>query len=192
MRRLWVSRPLLFIIFAFWTTASVAAISLGAGLSGGAQFSAGQGFPPKLQYGIGASFDAIVPLNAWLDMTASLVLDGMFPSDAQGGFTYRGFGGSALSLMLNGYATVAASPRLGMLRLGAGLGGTAALPAYQYTALYFFYLEAEIQAIVEYRPAALPRVSFTMAVPLEAQLRRDMDYSVSTGLSFGVAWKLGK
>ncbi len=191
MQRVSPPRCLLFIIFVFWTTGSLAAFSLGLTTSGSVQAGAGQGFPPKLQYGLSGSFDARIPLNGWLELAPSFLLLGVFPSDVQGGFSYRGYGGGALSLMLNGYGTIVSTSGAGTLRLGAGAGGTAALPAYQYTTLYFFYLEAALQAILDYRPAALPRFVFSLTVPLKMQFRRDMDYSISTGLALGVAYRLG-
>jgi hypothetical protein len=169
------------IIFLVWTTGTLQALSLGLGGIGAVQVVAGQGFGPKLQLGGGVSFDLGFPLSSWLEITTSLDVFGVLPSDAQGGFLYRGYGGGALAIMLRGRGVVVSSPRLGEIGMGGGLGGAAALPGYQYTTLYFFYPEVRAEGFIDFRPAGLP-LGFRLSLPARVQLRRDMDYSVAVGV----------
>ena len=152
--------------------------------------AAGQGFGPKLQLGGLVSLGLTFPLAQWLDLTTSFELFGVLPSDTQGGFLYRGFGGGAVSLMLRGRGVIASSGRLGEIGAGAGIGGSAALPGYQYTTLYFFYPEAGLEGFVDFRPARMPGWRFRFSVPFRAQFRRDMDYSVSAGAGLSAQYSL--
>ena len=152
--------------------------------------AAGQGFGPKLQLGGSVSFDLSFPLAAWLELSTGLDIFGVLPSDTQGGFVYRGFGGGALSLALRGRGVVASTARLGELGLGGGFSASAAVPGYQYTTLYFFYPEVGLEGFIDLRPAGAPQWSFRLSVPLRAQLRRDLDYSFSTGAGLSVHYYL--
>lgn len=165
---------------------------MGIGGTGTVTMSAGQGFGPKLQYGGGASIDFVFPILAWLRLDASIDAFTVAPSDVSGGFLYRGYSGGALAVMAQAGTVLASSPSLGLLRLGGGLGLAAALPSYWYTTLAFFYLEPRLQGLLDWEPAGLPRFDFQLSVPVRFQLRRDMSYSVSTGIGLGVLYRLGK
>jgi hypothetical protein len=186
------SRTLLFIILAFWTTAGLHAFSIGAAGTGTVTMSAGQGFGPKLQYGGGASIEFVFPLLEWLRLDAALDLFTVSPSDASGGFLYRGYSGAAMAIMAQAGATLVSGASVGVVRIGGGLGFAAALPSYWYTTLAFFYLEPRGQFLLDWEPAGLPRFDFQLSVPVRAQLRRDMSYSASTGIGLGVLYRLGK
>jgi hypothetical protein len=178
------------IIFLVWTTGSLHALSLGIGGVGSVQIAAGQGFGPKLQLGGTASFEIAFPMAHWLELSTSLDVFGVLPSDVQGGFVYRGFGGGAVSLALRGRGVIASSARWGQIGAGGGLRGSAALPCYQYTTLYFFYPEAGVEGFIDFRPAGMPGWSFQLSVPLRVQFRRDMDYSVSAGAGLSARYSL--
>jgi hypothetical protein len=184
------SRLSVSIIFLVWTTGSLHALALGLSGTGTVQMAAGQGFGPKLQLGGSVSFDVDFPLAPWLALSTSLDLFGVLPSDTQGGFVYRGFGGGALTLTLRGRGVVASTPRLGEIGMGGGLAASAALPGYQYTSLYFFYPEAGLEGFIDFRPAGWHGWSFRLSIPVRAQFRRDLDYSLSTGAGLSVQYFL--
>lgn len=185
------SRTALFILFAALTTASLHAFSLGLGGTGTVTLSAGQGFGPKLQYGGGGSVDFVFPILDWLRLDASLEYFTVAPSDISGGFLYRGYWGAALATMVQASEVVFSSPGFGVLRAGGGLGLAGALPAYWYTTLSFFYLEPRAEGFLDWEPAGLPRFDFQVSLPVRLQLRRDLDYSVSTGLRIVALYRLG-
>lgn len=187
-----VSRTLLFIILAFWTTAGVHGFSLGLGGTGTVTMSAGQGFGPKLQYGGGFSIDFVFPILEWLRLDASIDGFTVAPSDISGGFLYRGYSGGAMAIMAQAGGVIVSSPSFGLLRVGGGIGIAGALPSYWYTTLAFFYLEPRVQALLDWEPAGLPRFDFQLSVPVAFQLRRDLDYSMSMGIGIGVLYRLGK
>jgi hypothetical protein len=191
MGRSTISRWVLFLIWAFWATAAAQAFSLG--LSGGATatISAGQGFGPKLQYGGGFTLDFIFPLRSWAALDASIDGFTVAPSDISGGFLYRGYSGGAMGVMALFSTTIAASDRLGEIRGGGGVGMRAALPSYWYTTLAFFYPEPRVEGLLTWTPTRLPAFTFELLLPVAMQLRRDMDYSVSGGLSLGVVYTFG-
>jgi hypothetical protein len=191
MMRRRISRFLVFTIFAFWTTAGAHAFSLGLGGTGTLTMSAGQGFGPKLQYGGGLSIDFVFPILAWLRLDASIEGFTVAPSDISGGFLYRGYSGGAVAVMVQAEAKLAASPGLGVFRWGGGLGAAGALPSYWYTTLAFFYPELRAEALLDWEPAALPRFTFGLSIPVRVQLRRDLDYSACAGLGLGVSYRLG-
>ena len=188
-----LSRLLLFLICSFWATAGAHAFSIGGSAGGTATISAGQGFGPKLQYGGGLTLDFYFPLTAsWAGIETSVVAFTVQPSDISGDFLYRGYSGGAVTVMSVFTGTIAASPRLGEIRGGVRAGIGAALPSYWYTTLAFFYLEPRVEGLATWTPAALPQFTFALALPVAMQLRRDLDYSVSTGLSIGVLYTVGK
>jgi hypothetical protein len=152
--------------------------------------SAGQGFGPKLQYGGGASIEFLFPILDWLRLDSSLDLFTVAPSDVSGGFLYRGYSGAAVAVMLQAGAVIVSSPGFGTMTLGGGLGIAGALPSYWYTTLAFFYPEPRAQLLLDWVPAGLPRFDFLLAVPVRLQLRRDLSYSVSTGLGITVLYSL--
>jgi hypothetical protein len=176
-----------------WTTGPLHALSAGISGTAGVQVARGQGFGPKLQLGGGGAVDLSIPFTDWIGMRTSLELFGVLPSDASGGFLYRGFGGGAFALMLEAHAEVAAGS-FGELRVGGGIGAAVALPGYQYTTLYFFFPEARTEALLLYRPALpawLRGLELKLTIPLRAQFRRDLDFSISTGIGISAAWQLG-
>lgn len=153
--------------------------------------SAGQGFGPKLQYGGGISIDFVFPILDWLRLDTSIEGFTVEPSDISGGFLYRGYSGGAMAIMAQAGRVIVSTPSLGLMRLGGGIGIAGALPSYWYTTLAFFYLEPRAQALLDWQPAGLPRFDFQLSVPFAFQLRRDLDYSMSTGVGIGVTYRLG-
>ena len=192
MNRLRASRILVFLIFVVWTTAGVHAFSLGLNGTGTVTVSAGQGFGPKLQYGGGVAVDFIFPILDWLRLDASIEGFTVAPSDISGGFLYRGYSGGALAVMAEGGWVLVSSPSLGLMRIGGGLGFAAALPSYWYTTLAFFYMEPRAEALLDWEPSGLPRFDFRLFIPVRAELRRDLNYSFSTGFGIGVLYRFGK
>jgi hypothetical protein len=186
------SRALLFIIFAFWTTGGAHAFSMGLGGEGTVTISAGQGFGPKLQYGGGVSIDFVFPLLEWLRLDASIDGFTVAPSDISGGFLYRGYSGAAMAIMAQAGAVIFSSSSFGVMRMGGGLGLAAALPSYWSTTLAFFYLEPRAEALLDWVPSGLQRFDFQISLPLRFQLRRDLSYSVATGIGIGVLYRFGK
>ncbi len=183
----WILLPFLIV----WTTARLAALSLGIEATGAAQAAAAPGFGPKLQAGGNVALVLSIPLFAWMDLTTSLEGFGILPSDTAGGFDYRGFGGTALAASLETHFPVARSSRAGVVSLGAAAGAAAALPAYQNTTLYFFYPEVRVAGFLSWQPAVLTRFTFRLDLPLRAQLRRDMTWSLSAGVGLGAFITLG-
>jgi len=97
-----------------------------------------------------------------------------------------------MAIMAQAGWVIVSSPSFGLLRAGGGIGIAAALPSYWYTTLAFFYLEPRAQALLDWEPAGLPRFDFQLSLPIAFQLRRDLDYSMSTGIGIGVMYRLGK
>jgi hypothetical protein len=186
-----LSRTVLFIILAFWTTASAHAFSMGFGGTGTVTMSAGQGFGPKLQYGGDLSIDFVFPVVEWLRLNASIEGFTVEPSDISGGFLYRGYSGGAMAIVAQAEGVILSSPRFGVMRAGGGLGIAGALPSYWYTTLAFFYLEPRAQALLDWEPAGLRRFDFQLSIPFAVQLRRDLDYSMSLGIGIQVLYRLG-
>ncbi len=165
---------------------------MGLGGTGTVTMSAGQGFGPKLQYGGGASIELVFPILDWLRLDASLDLFTVAPSDASGGFLYRGYSGAAVAIMFQAEFPVVSSTSFGTMRLGGGLGAAGALPSYWYTTLAFFYLEPRVEGLLDWQPAGLPNFDFQLVLPVSMQLRRDMSYSTSAGFGITVLYRFGK
>jgi hypothetical protein len=185
-------RILVFLIFSAWTTASLAAwsLSLGAGVNVGV--SEEQGFGPKLQWGGSGRIGFDIPIAGWLAINPGFDYAASAPSDASGGFAYRGFQSGSLSLMLQARGVLGAIPGLGEISGGAALGGAAAISVYTSTTLYFFFPEARANLFLELRPASLPALRFVLALPAKIQFRRDMALSIAAGIEAGVLIPLGK
>lgn len=191
MRRLIGPTCVLSLIFLVCTTGVVSALSIGASGLGQARIAAGQGFGPKLQYGGGGSIDIRDPVLEWLDFGSSLDLYDIAPSDVTGGFDYRGFIGGDISLGLEAHMPLASWKGFGQLGAGAGLGVAGVVACYQYTTLYFFYPELTAKIFLDFTPASLPFLDIRLSLPISAQFRADMDYSVSSGVTLGFSYKLG-
>jgi len=185
------SRALLLIFWGFWATAAANAFSLGAGGDGTATISAGQGFGPKMQYGGGFTVDLVFPFASWIALEWSIGGYTVAPSDISGGFTYRGYSGGDMGLVIVFWAPVLSTPSFGELRAGGGAGIAAALPSYWYTTLAFFYLEPRVEGLLAWSPAGLQDFTFQLSLPISMQLRRDMDYSVTGALGVGVLYTFG-
>jgi hypothetical protein len=153
--------------------------------------SAGQGFGPKLQLGGGLSLDFIFPLTSWMRLDASMEGFTVAPSDASGGFLYRGYSGGGVALMAQFLREIVTTPEFGVMRAGGGAGMAAALPSYWYTTLAFFYLEPRAEGLLEWTPAGLPGFTFQLSLPVRMQLRRDLSYSFSAGLGLGAFYTFG-
>jgi hypothetical protein len=190
MRLFRLSRSFIFIILALWTPGSVEAFSIGLGGMGTVTLSAGQGFGPKLQFGGSESIDFVFPVLDWLRLDASLEFFTVAPSDISGGFLYRGYAGAAMAIRAQASGVLFSSP-IGLMRLGGGLGIAGALPGYWHTTLSFFYPEPRVEAFLDWQPAGLPHYNFQVSLPLRFQLRRDLDYSVSTGIGISASYRLG-
>ena len=183
-------RRLLLLFLVLWTTGRASALTVGFDALGIAQVSAAPDFGPKIQLGGNLAAVFTFSLVSWLDLAASVEGFGMLPSDVSGGFAYRGFGGGALGTALEAHFPLAHAERLGSLSAGLSLGGAGALPAYASTSLYFFYLEARLGGFLTWEPAGTRGLSVRLGIPARADLRRDMSYSLSTGLSLGIAYEL--
>ena len=167
------------------------ALSLGLNGTGAVQVISAEGFGPKLQLGGGGAFQLGIPILDWLDLEVSLGILGLAPSDASGGFTYRGLCGGSLGAGAEAFATIGSREKFGTLRAGGGLGLAAVVARYEYTTLYFFYPEIRASGFVEYHPAFLPALGVRLSIPVSVQLRRDVDYSMDLGISVGTTWHFG-
>ena len=144
-----------------------------------------------MQYGGGFSLDFVFPLSPVLSLDWSVGGFTVAPSDISGGFTYRGYSGGNMGLVLTFLPTVLSSEHFGVLRAGGGAGLGAALPSYWYTTLAFFYLEPRIEGLLSWSPAGLPHFGFQLSLPVSMQLRRDMSYSFTGGLGLTVLYSFG-
>jgi hypothetical protein len=186
-----LARFVLLLFFIVWTTGAAGAVSIGLEATGTVQAAQAPGFGPKLQAGVTASIVLLVPVLRYLSLTTSLEAFGVLPSDVTGGFDYKGFAGLELGVGLEALFLVAESPRLGALSLGVAAGAAAALPAYTDTTLYFFYPEVRSGVVMSWQPAASKTFTFRLEIPVRFQLRRDVDFSFSTGLGVDVQYYLG-
>ena len=167
------------------------ALSLGLNGAGTVQIISAEGFGPKLQFGGGGSLQLGIPILDWLDLEVSLGILGLAPSDASGGFTYRGLCGGSLGVGAEAFATIGSWERFGRFGQAAGWEsppwwhGTSTRPCISSIRK----LERKVSWNTTRRsslPSAL-RLSF----PVSVQLRRDVDYSVAMGLGLGVSWRFG-
>jgi hypothetical protein len=185
-------RALVFIIFSLWTTGFLSAAALAIGAAGVIGLSEGQGFGPKLQWGAAGSLDFVLPVTRVLAFEPGFEYVYLAPSDVSGGFAYRGFQTGALSLMLQLRGVFSGSPGLGELSGGVSLGGAAAIAVYTGTTLYFFFPEARARAFLQWMPTTLAGIGFVLALPAKMQFRRDMTWSIATGLELDLVIPLGK
>jgi hypothetical protein len=181
--------PLVFLAVA---VARLPALFLGLNGAGTAQILSAEGFGPKMQLGGRGSLQLGIPILDWLGLEASLGILGLAPSDASGGFTYRGLCGGSLGVGAEAFATIGSWDKLGTLRAGGGLGAAAVVSRYEYTTLYFFYPEIRVEGFLEYNPAFLPSLGVRFSLPVSVQLRRDVDYSVAMGIGLGVSYRFKK
>jgi hypothetical protein len=186
-----LSRSLLFIIFAIWTTAGVSGIAFGLSGTGAAGIGSAPGYGPKIQFAYGGALAMSVPLLDWLWMDISFEFSGALPSDTSGGFLYRGYDGFGLGVMVQGAAIVATAAHWGTLGAGGGVGIGANLPAYQNTTLYFLLPELRVDGLLNWRPYGLSQLALQLTLPVHIQLRKDMTYSATAGLGLGLSYSLG-
>jgi hypothetical protein len=186
-----LARFVLLLFFIVWTTAAAGAVSIGLDATGTVQAAEAPGFGPKLQAGGGVALVLLVPVIRYLSLTTSLEAFGVLPSDIAGGFGYKGFAGLELGVGLEALFPTAEPARLGVLSLGVAAGAAAALPAYLNTTLYFFYPEVRSGFVVSWQPAGSKNLTFRLEIPVRLQLRRDVDFSLSTGLGVDVYYYLG-
>ena len=169
----------------------LSAFSMGVTGNGMAQVASGEGFGPKLQFGGGVSFDARIPFAGGIGMGASLEVARLWPSDAKGGFLYRGYGGSSLGISILAQGTLVSVERIGSLVAGGAVGAAACFASYEYTTLYYFYPEVRVEGFLDFIPAPLPFLALSVSIPLRVQFRRDLAWSVSTGMGLSVRYVFG-
>jgi hypothetical protein len=167
------------------------ALSIGLHGAGTAQILSVEGFGPKLQLGGGGSLQLGIPILDWLDLEVNLGILGLAPSDASGGFTYRGLCGGNLGVSAEASAPIGFWERFGRLRAGGGLGAAAVVARYEYTTLYFFYPEIRAEGFVDYSPAFLPSLGLRLSLPVSVLFRRDVDYAVAMSIGLGVSYRFG-
>jgi len=183
--------PALLLVLLAACSFPLSALTLGLDGAGTAQILSAEGFGPKMQIGGGGALRLDFPILDWLELEARLEIFGMAPSDASGGFTYRGLCGGSLGFGADASAAIGSWERFGSLRAGGGLGAAAAIAKYQYTTLYFFYPEIQVTGFVEYVPALLPPLGIRLFVPVSAAFRRDLEYAVAGGIGLGVSYRFG-
>ncbi len=179
------------LIFLVTTVAQLPALSIGLNGAGTAQILAAEGFGPKMQLGGGGSVQLGIPILDWLSLEVDLGILGLAPSDASGGFTYRGLCGGNLGVSAEAFGSIGSWERFGRLQAGGGLGVAAVVARYRYTTLYFFYPEMRAEGFVEYNPAFLPSLGLRLSLPVTVPFRRDVDYAVTAGFGLGVSYRLG-
>jgi hypothetical protein len=178
-------------VFLAVAVARLPALSIGLNGAGTAQILSAEGFGPKLQFGGGGSVQLGIPIFDWLDLEVNLGILGLAPSDASGGFTYRGLCGGNLGVSAEAFASIGSWEGFGRLRAGGGLGAAAVVARYEYTTLHFFYPEIRAEGFVEYNPAFLSSLGLRLSLPVSVQFRRDVDYAVTLGIGLGVFYRLG-
>lgn len=182
---------LVLLVLLAGTSPPLSALSIGLTGTAVAQIASAEGFGPKVQAGGGGCIDVAVPVLAGLEIDASIGLLNVSLSDASGGFAYRGFSGGDLCVSVEAFAPIGSWKGFGQLTAGGGLGVAAVVAGYQSTTLCFFYPEIRAEAFLECNPAFLPSLGIRLSVPVSLQLRRDVDYSVTTGLGMGVRYYFG-
>jgi len=183
--------PVVLVIVLAAYALPLSALTLGLDGAGAAQIVSAEGFGPKVQLGGGGALRFGFPVLDWIQLEARLEILGLAPSDASGGFTYRGLCGGSLGFGVDASAAIGSWERFGSLRAGGGLGAAAAIARYQYTTLYFFYPEILAMGFLEYFPAFLPSLDMRLFVPVKAALRRDLAYAITSGIGLGVSYHLG-
>jgi hypothetical protein len=182
---------LVFTISCLAATAPLGAVSLALGADGLVEAAQGLGYGAKLQAFGALALRLEVPLTPWLDLVPSLDYEGALPSDAAGGFLYRGWAGAAVALGIDMKAAVGRDASGGLFLAGGGIGAAAVLPYYTRTTLYFFFPELRAAAFLEWRPADPAGLQVRISLPVRVQLRRDMTLSAGAGLGLSVGTALG-
>jgi hypothetical protein len=185
-------RTLLFLIFVVWTTGAAAALSINLSGSGNAQLSAVDGYGAKTQFGGEAAVDVLFPVTGWLGLGVSAGWLGAMPSNMNGGFGYRAYSGGFLGFAAEASALLATWTKVGTLRGGGRLGGTANVAVYQNAGLVFFFPSLCLDGILSFTPAALPFLDIGVTLPLRVYFRKDFQFSGSAGLGISVAVSTGR
>ena len=115
----------------------------------------------------------------------------MLPSDATGGFVYRGYGTGALGVSVEAAGVLLQSQTAGTLEVRwtrwpeCGLGG---LPVYEPLFLLSRDPCGAVPRVQVRRAALSPGAPVS---PIPVQFRRDLDYSFSASVALGVNYTFG-
>lgn len=164
--------------------------ALGVDAGGGVSLTESPNFPLKAQAFGSAQLLLEYPLAGFLGMGFSLGWHWVGPSDAAGGFVYRGHDGLEAGLHFSGRGQLAG----GALDLfgGTRLGATVSFDAYSLSQLLFFYPSLALEPFLEFHFTRLGPHTFELGLPLQWHFRKDLDLSASLGLELGWRWYVGQ
>ena len=168
------------------------AADLGIAASGDGLVSAAPGFPAKLQGAGDIRLQCAWPVGAVVSLGLDFLLAGALASDTAGWFAYRGWGGWGVEALGRATWLLAGGRQSGWLRTGAELAAGAGLLHYASTTLYFFSPTVQVAGLLQYTPARLPYLDFTLSVPVRAWLRTDLSYSISAGLGVSCSFSTSR
>jgi hypothetical protein len=170
----------------------IPAADLGVVAAGSGLVGAAPGFTAKLQGAGDVRLEVAWPVGTVVSLGFDFLMAGALASDAAGWFAYRGWGGWGLEALGRATWQVAGNRQKGWLRTGAELAAGAALLHYASTTLYFFSPTVQVAGLLQYTPASLPYLDFTLSVPVRAWLRTDLSYSISAGLGLGCSFSTSR
>jgi hypothetical protein len=179
------ARVLVLPFFLVWTTAA-AALSVGVDARGALMATQADGFAAKFQAGGEIGAELVVPLTSWLDGALTISGFTFLPSNTDGGYLYRGFGGNSLGLAFAARTTVASSPAGGVLDAGVIAAAEGSLPSYSQTGLYFYTPEISVAPAAWWTLPGPGDFTLRLALPVNLLLRRDVTFAVSAGVSLAV------
>ncbi len=166
--------------------------ALGAEAGGAVLESAVSGLAPKAQAVAGGGISGTLTVEDFFGLGTAVLLSNAWRSDVSGGYQLRGYAEIGLSAFLELAWTVAAFGEGGALKAGGQAGMSASIAIYQSTELTFFVPSVDAEPFVSVRFPGMRDVDFRAGLPVHLLLRRDMNWSVSAGLSVGAAYVFGR
>jgi hypothetical protein len=141
-------------------------------------------FPVKIQAGYRVESGMHLLFRDTFGITGSLGYEALFPSTLDFGFSYKGFNALNAGLYLSARTPVlTAAPGKGQLYFGSSAGLTGSFARYSGLPHYFFYLGIGVEPTIDITPASGKQWFLRTGFPLVFRLRKDIDLSMSVGLS---------
>ena len=178
-------------IFLVSTTSPLTGMSLGIGGGAGILISRADRFDPKPQFEAEAAAELLFPLTSWLAVGAMGGIRSILPSDARGGYAYRGYSAAMIGMEAEIWQHLGSWTYVGTFRAIQRAGIDAAIATYDLTSLSFFFPSIRLEGSLEFIPAAFPFLKARIAIPGRMDFRKDMAISGSIGLRLGLSLSTG-
>ena len=173
-------------LLAFGAISSTRGLSISGDVTGaaGVLLTRASPFPAKPQASLTAKGTGRLNLGDIWGLFLSVSVHEVAPSSAEGWYTYRGYGGLAVSLGAD-VALWSAAAREQRIRLGisGALGG--AFSRYSGTSHYFFNPSISVEPFLVILPVSGGPAGFRVSLPLMWEFRKDLVISAYLGFSAG-------